>query len=154
MIELISSPAVPRANGHYSHAVSVNGFVFLSAQLPMVPGGGGSMPDGPAAQMRQVLANFASILSTAGAQLDDLVSVTIFTTDMTHWPVIDRAYAEVLGRHRPARGVVSVDALHLGALVAAQAIAAQPRGRAAGGCSTGISRSGYKSVVDGAGCGT
>jgi 2-iminobutanoate/2-iminopropanoate deaminase len=126
MVELVCSPNAPSPNGHYSHAAIANSFVFLSAQLPLIPGGAASMPDGPAAQMGQVLANFAAVLSAAGACLDDLVSVTIFTTDLAHWPAIDQAYAEALGQHRPARGVVSVEALHLGALVAAQAIAVRP----------------------------
>lgn len=52
-----------------------------------------------------------------GAASTKLLTVTIYITDLAHWPRVNAAYAEVLGAHRPARTVVPVAALHHGYLI-------------------------------------
>ena len=123
MIRTIHSDAAPPANGHYSQAVAANGFLFLSGQLPIVPGAEPRIPDGIEAQAEQVLANIAAILEAAGSGVDRLVSVTVFVTDIAFWPAVDRVYSARLGNHRPARAVLVSPQLHLGASVVMQAIA-------------------------------
>lgn len=123
MLEFIDTAAAPPANGHYSQAVVANGFVFVAAQLPIMPGTAAVLADGIAAQAQQALANVAAILEAASSDLNHLVSVTLFVTEIGLWPIVDRVYGEVLCQHRPARGVLVSPQLHLGALVAVQAIA-------------------------------
>jgi len=124
MLELIDTPRAPAANGHYSQAVVAHGFVFVAAQLPIIPGTDGNLlPAGIEAQTQQALANVAAILEAAGSGLDQLVSVSVFVTDISHWPAVDRVYGARLKQHRPARTVVVSPQLHLGALVALQAVA-------------------------------
>jgi 2-iminobutanoate/2-iminopropanoate deaminase len=122
-MDFISSDLGPQPGGHYSQAVVANGFVFVSGQLPIIPGDVRAIPDGIAAQTRQALRNLAQILKTAGSGLDKLVSVTIFITDMADWPEVNRVYAELLGDHRPARTVAMSPQLHFGCLVEVQATA-------------------------------
>jgi 2-iminobutanoate/2-iminopropanoate deaminase len=117
---LIETPNAPPCNGHYSQAVVAGGLVFLSNQLPLIPGTPGLMPEGLEAQVRQVLANCEAILRAAGSGLDRVISASVQVTDMAGWPVVDLLWAESFGLHRPARGVTAVAALHLGALVAVQ----------------------------------
>jgi len=113
----------PAPGGHYSQAIVANGFVFLAGQLPFDPAKPGDLPDGIAAQTRQALRNVAHVLDAAGSGLDRLVNVTVFVSDMAHWPEVNRVYAEMLGEHRPARTVAVSPQLHYGSLVEIQATA-------------------------------
>jgi 2-iminobutanoate/2-iminopropanoate deaminase len=122
-IEPVSTNNAPAPGGHYSQAVIANGLVFVAGQLPTVPGRGSELPVGIDAQASQALANVAAILEAAGSSLKKLVSVTIYVTDIAHWPAVNRVYAEALGDHRPARAVAVSPQLHFGSLVEIQAIA-------------------------------
>lgn len=121
---LIETRDAPLPAGHYSQAVVANGFVFVAGILPIVPGGERTIPDGIEAQMRQVLANLRAILVAAGSDLHKLTSVQLFVPSMELWGAINAIYADALGAHRPARTVIPCGALHYGALVELNAIAA------------------------------
>jgi reactive intermediate/imine deaminase len=122
----IETVGAPRPNGHYSQAIAANGLIFLSAQLPIIPGTNPTIPDGIEAQARQAIYNSRAILEAAGAGLAHVVSASIYVTDIENWPRVDTVWAEVFGDCRPARGVFCVNALHLGASIAIQMIAAAP----------------------------
>ena len=57
----------------------------------------------------------------ADSSLDRVVSVTVYVTDIANWPEVNRVYADVLGKHRPARVVAVSPQLHFGSLVEIQA---------------------------------
>jgi reactive intermediate/imine deaminase len=108
--------------GHYSHAVVANGMVFISGQLP-IDATGKKLVDAPfEAQARQVLANVAHALESAGSRVSSLVQVRVYVTDIAHWPAFDAIYAAWAGDHRPARAVVPVPMLHFGALIEIEAV--------------------------------
>src|SRR5205807_6361185 len=111
-IQSVETPDAPPPGGHYSQAVVANGFVFVSGQLPIKLGGGHEVPEGIEAQTRQALANVAAILRAAHSSLDNVVSVTVYVTDIANWPAVNRVYAEVVGKHRPARVVAVSPQLH------------------------------------------
>lgn len=113
--------AAPR--GHYSHAVSAAGLVFVSGQLP-VTADGQLLADAPfEAQARQVLHNVGAALRSAGSSVDRLVQVRVYVTDIGHWPAFNTIYAEWCGQARPARAVVPVPELHYGFLLEVEATA-------------------------------
>lgn len=122
-MKLIETSDAPLPAGHYSQAVVANGFIFVAGILPIVPGGGRTIPDGVEAQMRQVLANLRAILTAAGSDMHKLTSVQIFVPSVELWAEINAVYSEALGAHRPARTVVPSGPLHYGALVELNAIA-------------------------------
>jgi 2-iminobutanoate/2-iminopropanoate deaminase len=122
----ISTNAAPLPSGHYSQAIAANGFLFVSGQLPIVPGTL-EIPEGAAAQTRQALANVEAILRASGAGLEHVVSTTVYVTDISHWPEINKVYAELFGEHRPARAVAVSPQLHFGCLVEVQGVALAPR---------------------------
>jgi reactive intermediate/imine deaminase len=109
--------------GHYSHAVSAGGFVYVSGQLPVRPDGTKDASLSFADQSRLVLANVRAALEAAGARLQDVVKVTVYVTSMEHWAEFNAVYAEVFGAHRPARAVVPVGPLHYGFAVEVDAVA-------------------------------
>jgi 2-iminobutanoate/2-iminopropanoate deaminase len=86
-------------------------------------GGRNEVPAGIDAQTRQALSNVDAILRAANSSLDRVVSVTVYVTDIAHWPEVNRVYADVFGKHRPARAVAVSPQLHFGSLVEVQAVA-------------------------------
>jgi 2-iminobutanoate/2-iminopropanoate deaminase len=121
-IQSIETADAPPPGGHYSQAIVANVFVFVSGQLPIKPGGGHEIPEGIEAQTRQALANVSAILRAAHSDLDNVVSVTVYVTDIGNWPAVNRVYADVFGQHRPARVVAVSPQLHFGSLVEVQAV--------------------------------
>jgi 2-iminobutanoate/2-iminopropanoate deaminase len=117
------SPELAAPRGHYSHAVSAGGFVFVSGQLP-VTAEGRLLTDAPfEVQARQTLENVGSALRSAGSSVSDLVQVRVYVTDIELWPTFNAIYAEWCGAARPARAVVPVPKLHYGFLIEVEATA-------------------------------
>ncbi|MBC7470140.1 MAG: RidA family protein [Ramlibacter sp.] len=112
-----------RPGGHYSHAVSAGGFVFVAGQLPVAPDGRKLNAESFDVQARQVLANVAAALRSAGSSVDRLVQVRVYITDIGNWPEFNAIYAGWAGNARPARAVVPVPQLHYGFLVEVEATA-------------------------------
>lgn len=124
----IETPNAPLPNGHYSQGVEHDGLIFLSMQLPLIPGGP-RMPDGVEAQTGQVIENCRAILKAAGSDVGDVLNVTIYLADVADWSAVNEVFERAFACHRPARGMVSVPALHLNARVAMQMVAAKRQSR-------------------------
>jgi len=109
--------------GHYSHAVTANGFVFVSGELPIAPDGS-KLNDKPFEQQaQQVLDNVALALQGAGSSIDKLTQVRVYVTDINNWPAFNTLYAKWTGNAKPARCVVPVPQLHYGFLIEIEAVA-------------------------------
>jgi len=116
-----STMAAP--GGHYSHAVSGGGLVFVSGQLPIAPDGT-KLNEAPfAEQARQVLDNVAHALAGGGSSIEKLVQVRVYVTDIASWPEFNTIYAQWAGAARPARAVVPVPQLHYGFKIEVEAVA-------------------------------
>ena len=127
MLEAISTDAAPAAVGPYSQAIQAGTLLFLSGQLGIDPASG-RLVEGFAAQARQALANMAAVLSAAGANLEQVASVDVFVTNLEWFAEFNTVYAQFFGAHRPARAVIGVAALPLGALVEIRAVAVMDAG--------------------------
>jgi 2-iminobutanoate/2-iminopropanoate deaminase len=118
-------PDVPPPKGAYSPGVRAGDLVFVSGQVPRDPRTGALVGgDDVAAQARQTLANVRGVLEAAGASLRDVVSVTVYLTDVDHWGAFDAVYRETFAPPYPARAVVG--AALRGILVEVSAIAHAP----------------------------
>jgi len=119
----ISTPSAPTPVGHYSQAIEHNGLIFISGQLSVDPATGqirnGSIED----QTRLVLENLRGILKAAGSDMNHVLKVTIYVSDIDLWGAVNDVYAEAFGEHRPARAVVPSRDLHHGCLIEVEAIA-------------------------------
>lgn len=109
-MKIISTPDAPTPAGHYSQAVVHDGVVYVAGML-------GSDPRQPDAdigdagrQTRQALANVAAALDAAGSDLDHVVRLMVYVSDVELWSAVNEAVAEVMGAHRPARAIVPVRA--------------------------------------------
>lgn len=114
--------ALPR--GHYSQAVIHNGTVYVAGQLGLMSGSEVAESGTVEQQAEQALLNVQEILRAAGSDLDRLLKVTIYISDISLWDRVNKVYTRMLGTHRPARMVVPCGTLHLGYQVAIDAIAA------------------------------
>jgi len=123
-VQFIHTPQAPSPAGHYSQAVVHGGFVFVAGQLPHDPSDPGGDPGDAEAQTERTLRHVQAILEAAGSGLHRVLQMTVYVTDVGLWPDVNRAYARVMGEHRPARAVVPVKELHHGYLVEIQAVAA------------------------------
>jgi 2-iminobutanoate/2-iminopropanoate deaminase len=125
----LTNPATMAApGGHYSHAVTGNGFVFVSGQLPIAPDGS-KLNEAPfEKQVQQVLDNVASALTAAGSAVERLVQVRVYVTEIASWPAFNVIYAKWIGVSRPARAVVPVPELHYGFKVEVEAVALEGKG--------------------------
>ncbi|HMJ45160.1 MAG TPA: RidA family protein [Pseudolabrys sp.] len=122
-ITLINPSTMATPGGHYSHAVTGNGFVFVSGQLPIAPDGS-KLNEAPfERQAQQVLDNVAAALTGAGTAVDRLVQVRVYVTDIALWPAFNTIYAKWIGASRPARAVVPVPELHFGFKIEIEAVA-------------------------------
>lgn len=109
---------------HYSPAVVHGDLVFVSGQLPIEPDTGHRLTDAPVeAQVLQVLRNLATILKAHGSDVDHVLKVTVYVSDIALWDRVNAVYANFFGAHRPARAVVPTGPLHFGCLVEIEAIA-------------------------------
>ena len=116
-------PTMAPPGGHYSHAVTANGFVFVSGELPIAPDGT-KLNEAPfEQQVQQVLDNVALALKGAGSSIDKLTQVRVYVTDIASWPAFNTLYAKWAGNARPARCVVPVPQLHYGFKIEIEAVA-------------------------------
>ena len=123
-MEFITTDKAPLPGGHYSQAVLHDGVVYVAGQLAIVPGQKEHRPGPVADQTEQALRNVQAILQAAGSDLDRVIQMTIYVSDVELWGEVNATYARVMGSHRPARAVVPVNDLHYGYQVEIQAIAA------------------------------
>jgi 2-iminobutanoate/2-iminopropanoate deaminase len=124
-IRYVDVPDYPRPHSPYSHAVIANGFVFVSGQIPVKPGGGPTEIAGAtmAEQTRQCLRNVASILEAAGSSLDRVVKITVLLARPDLYREMNAAYAEFFPGAKPARVMARFGADIPGVLIAIDAVA-------------------------------
>jgi reactive intermediate/imine deaminase len=120
--QIIHTDRAPAAIGPYSQAVRVGETVYLSGQIPLVPGTGELVTGDIQTQARQVFANLAAVAEAAGGGLSDLVRLTIYLTDLAHFPVVNEVMAETFAEPYPARAAIGVAALPKGAAIEMDAI--------------------------------
>lgn len=120
MIQGAPDPVAP-----YSHAVEVDGWVFVAGQLPSPGGGTAQYPEGVEAQTRQVMENLKRVLAGCGLEFEHVVSARVFLTHFDQdYERMNAVYASYFAAgKRPARTCVGVTALARGARVEIDLIA-------------------------------
>lgn len=118
----VATDKAPAAFGPYAQAVSVNGMVYTSGQIPVTTDGlliEGTIEE----QTNQVFANLSAVLEEANSSLDQVVKATVFLTDMNDFAAVNDIYAKHFGAHTPARSCVQVGRLPKDAEVEIEVIA-------------------------------
>jgi 2-iminobutanoate/2-iminopropanoate deaminase len=123
MKNIIHTKNAPQAVGPYSQATEHNGMLFVSGQIPIVPGTGKLAEGGIKEQTRQVLENLDAILAAAGYASWDVVKCTCLLKDMDHFQEMNEVYAGYFKQDPPARAAYQVVKLPLDVLIEIEAIA-------------------------------
>ncbi|MGI9391330.1 MAG: RidA family protein [Boseongicola sp.] len=103
--------------GPYSHIAKVGQFITISAAAGVDPSTGELAGPDVDAQTRQIIDAFSIMLASVGSDLDHIIHVNVFLTDMNDFAVMNAAYADRMGDHRPARTAIAVNGLPPGALL-------------------------------------
>lgn len=123
MKQAIVTKKAPAALGPYSQAVKANGFVFCSGQIALKADG--TFVDGNVkAQTTQVMENLGYVLDAAGCSFGDVVSATIYLTNLADFAAVNDVYGSHFKNDPPARATVEVKGLPKGAKVEIALIAA------------------------------
>ena len=122
MKKIISTPEAPAAIGPYSQAVSVNGTIYTSGVIPVIPETG-EIPEGSVAQARQALKNLANLLKAAGSGMDKVVKTTVFIKEMNDFAAINEVYESFFTSDFPARSCVEVARLPKDVMLEIEAVA-------------------------------
>jgi 2-iminobutanoate/2-iminopropanoate deaminase len=107
-----STPAdAPKPIGPYSHIAKVGPFISISGTAGVDPATGQLAGPDVFAQATQILESFRTMLHSVGSSLDHVLHLNVFLKDMRDFEDMNRAYVEMMGRHRPARTVIGVNEL-------------------------------------------
>jgi 2-iminobutanoate/2-iminopropanoate deaminase len=102
-------PEVPPPVGAYSPAAKAGPFVFVSGQVPRDPVTGELIGNDVESQTRQVITNVERALRAAGAELSDIVSVTVYLADSDDWGKFNTVYKEIMPQPYPTRTALGAD---------------------------------------------
>jgi reactive intermediate/imine deaminase len=121
-MDIITSPDLPPANGHYSQCIVFNKVLYLSGQLPVDPVSK-TVPESIEKQTDLVLSKVDTILTSAGVTRNEVIQVRIYIDDITLWDKVNDRYSFFFGEHKPVRCIVPVKTLHYGYLIEVEVLA-------------------------------
>ncbi len=111
MIETSTPPNTPKPIGPYHHIAKVGPSITIGGTAGVDPATGQLAGPDVASQTRRILDSFKTMLESVGSDLEHVIHVNIFLLHMRDFDEMNRAYADKMGTHRPARTVIGVNEL-------------------------------------------
>jgi len=124
--EIIETEGAPRLPLPFSQAVKLGNLVLVSGQGPIEPKTH-EVKGNIKAQTGRMLENIKAILEAAGTTLANVVSTTVYLTDLKNFDEMNEVYRRYFPKDPPPRATVQAGLLR-GMLVEMQCIAAIPEG--------------------------
>lgn len=123
--EFLATSKAPAAVGAYSQGVKAKSgeIIFVSGQLPIDPASGELSTGDIAKETKMCLKNMEEIVKAGGASKEDIVKVNLYVKNIEDFSVINQAYAEFFGDHKPARALVEVAKIPKDANIEIEAVA-------------------------------
>ena len=118
----INTEKAPEAIGTYSQAVKVGGTIYLSGQIPLVPESMSMVEGDFKAQADQVFKNLTAVCAAAEGNLQDIVKLNIYLTDLNNFAVVNDVMSQYFSKPYPARAAIGVSQLPKGALIEADGV--------------------------------
>jgi reactive intermediate/imine deaminase len=115
--EPVHTSKAPAAIGPYSQAIRAGNTVYLSGQIPLNPETMEIVKGDIRAQIRQVFDNLAAVAEASGGSLANAVRLTVYLTDLAHFPLVNEIMAQYCREPYPARAAIGVAQLPRGAAV-------------------------------------
>lgn len=109
--KVISTNNAPKAIGPYSQAVMVDGFLFLSGQIPLEPATGQPVQGDIKAQTERVLKNIEAVLGAAGYSLANVMKSTVYLVDLADFAGMNEVYSKFFTQNFPARSTIGINRL-------------------------------------------
>jgi len=120
----VESGKAPKPAGPYSQGVIASGrILFISGQLPIDPSTGELVREPFSRAVEVVLNNIRSIVREAGGDLDNIVKITAFLTDLSKFQEFNEVYQRFFKPPYPARTTVQVSRLPRDSVIEIEAIA-------------------------------
>jgi 2-iminobutanoate/2-iminopropanoate deaminase len=107
----------------FSHATVAGDLIFVSGTLGTLPDSFELAPGGAGPETTRTLENIRTILRAAGADLEDVVKVSVYLSDMSTFAAMNEAYSAFFPETPPARITVGGAVLALGAAVEIECVA-------------------------------
>ena len=123
---IISTAGAPAAIGPYSQAVRVGNVVYLSGQIALDPASGQLVDGGFEAQVDRAFRNLEAVAEAAGGSLSDVAKLTLFLTDLAHFPKVNEIMQSRFAQPFPARSTVGDSSLPRGAQFEVEAVMVLP----------------------------
>ena len=123
MKKIVSTEKAPRPIGPYSQAICVNGWLYVSGQIPLDPVTGDIVRGDFKVQVERVLENIRAIVESTGGRLEDVVKVTVYLRDIGRFSEFNEVYSKYFPRDPPARSVIGVSSLPRGVELEIDAVA-------------------------------
>jgi reactive intermediate/imine deaminase len=123
MKRALSTDEAPAAVGAYSQGTETDGLVFTAGQIPLTPAGDLLDDATIDVQTEQALENVEAVLAAADAEMDDVLKVTVYLTDIDDFETMNAVYETFFDDDPPARSAVGVDELPKGVGVEIEATA-------------------------------
>ena len=121
-MKIIETENAPKAIGTYSQAVKVNGFLFISGQIPLDPSTM-ELVEGIENQINQVFENINQILKADGMDFSNIVKLSVLLEDLSHFEKVNEIMANIFSKPYPARAAYEVSKLPKGSSVEIETIA-------------------------------
>ena len=111
MKKLISTNKAPAAIGPYSQAIQWGDVVFISGQVPFIPSTGELNNNTFENEVNQVIDNLDAICKEAGGNLDNILKLSIFLTDLSNFDAVNNLMKQRFSEPFPARSTIEVSRL-------------------------------------------
>ena len=121
-MKIVKTDNAPKAIGTYSQAVKVNGFLFISGQIPLDPSTM-ELVEGIENQINQVFENIKQILKADGMDFSNVVKLSVLLEDLSHFEKVNEIMAQIFSKPYPARAAYEVSKLPKGSSVEIETIA-------------------------------
>ncbi len=109
--EVVVSEVAPLPIGPYSQAVAFENLLFVSGQIGIDANTSNLVSGGIEQEFRQIMENIKKILEAGGSNLQKVLKVTIYLTDIRNFSKINTLYSEYFNQDFPARETVEVTKL-------------------------------------------
>jgi len=118
----IHTPDAPAAIGTYSQAIRHGDTVYLSGQIPLDPKSMEIVEGDIRDQIHRVIKNLSAVCEAAGGDLNRIVKLTVFLTDLAHFGEVNAIMEEYFDKPYPARAAIGVASLPRGAAIEMDAV--------------------------------
>lgn len=107
----------------YTPAIRSNGNLYVSGQIGLSKETNTIVTGGVVAELQQIFKNLEALLIENNSELDKIVAVTIYLTDMKDYAAVNEEYVKHFVKRLPTRTCIAVSALPLNAKIEVTVIA-------------------------------